>query len=610
MLILGCFLWVMGAFLAQCAYNEEFSFPDVDAGLFDDFGDCVEAYGVVNTPFSGHVISGFLQSPEQVFIHDVEHDEGGVVDDGTRAQNNIFECMDGLQILPGFPFMSELSVLAQSRYQRYKEIELLCQTLTKASDFDVKVASEYFRRLPQKKILCALNKRRGEWFAVHDLLDLAGVDYKKRSGTILYLARIIGLVLDGVPVSYDKSTQKVMLLPEKKNVKSIEKGANIFTLTYRLLQKYGKNIFTEEMAYYGHDLGYWDAGFRWHEGVKKNFFNYFDKSKLFLVLLGFVDKSVMDARVMKKMTARMCLWERVKKDRQVFGVDYYNARGEHNVTQEDLGVINSLLIFTQTSTYLDFEQHTTAQGEYPMTKSRADFIELLRKALGKNALSKDKLESFFYMHCRGCWADFWDFVQEAMCFNGEGHLAYNLNTKEFCWDNKGCKPPEKKEGFVVELFSLKTDYPIEETNLLGIILEQRGFAGVTNVSIRNVLRGLTFLGLYYQRDHKPDQLAKVRKLLNCMVSMKVWSHTGMPAQQITNLKEWELSTCDRVALWVKGGIFPVLWQTFLSKKAQMQEVCSGDDVISAKRRKMEGALSSVEGVLRVELPALLDYLPH
>lgn len=392
------------------------------------------------------------------------------------------------------------------------------------------------------------SRRYEEWLPSKDIFAILNMARMKYKG----FGVVLDLVLDGVPIEYDKNRERVRLLRGRKGIIVPEEGETLLTLMYDLLVRYKKDITRWECAYYAHESGYWQRGFYWHQGCKALFYSYLEKCKKLLVVLGFVKKDVFAESMRNAMELQANLWKKVYQYRFVHAAHVYGPR----VTNEDTNFLRYLLKFTEEDEYKLLNKHVARRPlQPPDCTATKTFI---RNHVKAQSYSKNALISLCRRQQIDTARNFWPAVHSLVSEAGPGRMVYDLAQDVFLWSQDGC-PPARKEAYLVRALYY-TDRFGMTTNLMVAILQQEGFSQASAHDVQIIARCFVLLGVDKNSQeaeadvHAEDDVVKAqRTLINFMLENKTFALKGSPdSVKDADLSDWAIRICRRTVILAKN----------------------------------------------------------
>lgn len=458
-----------------------------------------------------------------------------------------------------------------------------------------------FRINRKARLENVLLEHKNEKITVNDLYKMTGlVDTRA-----LFLGATLSLALDGQPLVYDRQGQTVMLLDKDPPSEEPKEGTNLLTMLYDLMLQ-DPQMLKEEVAYYAKCGGYWPQGFV--GGGRRDFYGCVSQYKEYLVILEKADL-ICCACAKRRSIARLHdLWDISRTDPVLRKSSEYTTRCKYEVTDEDLKVMENLRDFMRGPIYKVFLQYVDARAALQKMDKKTDvYMEFIKEYVGNSVVKKGPLLRAYFKRF-GASKRFGQCVQALMLAQGPGRLMYNLKEGAFFWDPLACAPKNKERDVVVEMFSLTSDYPSEQTVMITRVLRQQGFsrAGTQRESL--TFGGLSILGLRAGK-YSAELMTKMREAVNFMIKNPLIPASDV--QQENALDVTSIVMCKKVVQWQKEGYMPKLWAAYLARKKPEKErsVCAKDSKKSCKKyRKIDKEEKSPEDIIFMEMPALYEKL--
>lgn len=460
-----------------------------------------------------------------------------------------------------------------------------------AKDQDIRVGEHSAQT---RKLLIAWSKYRGEWFSVPYIIqNFSDEVYQDKKGALYYIKKLLLLVFHGVPIEYDKDTQKMMFLQDKKDILTPQPDENIWTLLYDCYMRYKKHLCVRECAYYAHQYGYWQNGFHWHGGSQKTFEDYLESCRWGLVVWGFIPKNVLSLSWRDDAPKQIDLWKRVVMDQKVYEVDRYGSY----VTQEDLDDMRSFLEFSKTDKYQILKKHVDNHPSEDFGYQKLENI--IHECLRKQPLSLKSLKDLCLID-KNCKAvDFWPAVHHLASRKKLGHLVYDAQNSMFHWE-RGSPPIAQQEDFLIRVFQMDGQQPKIILNAMVTVLKQEGFSCS---GCRDVIVGLrSFMLLGIKKIEKLNHVTLQRQYVNWFLDQGITSEEKPPEDINTQkLGPWDIRACRSMLHLVHDKSILRLLQ-FLG----VQIVCPAHP--SQAKGHMGEVCSGVEEIIKTKLPALYSIL--
>lgn len=437
-----------------------------------------------------------------------------------------------------------------------------------------------------QKLLRVWEGRRGEWFNCDELFpSLLKTTYNKQKGPAFYIKPLLGLVLDGVPIVYDKGAQQLMLAKEGlKRIMTPEPTKTLLSLIYDKCLLH-KNLSLEECAYYAHEYGYWERGIKWHGGMKGTFYAYLEQCRWRLVVLGFLQKDALPKPVRGGMEAIDEVWRRIKQDGVVLEAKDYGSL----VPPEDINHLKKLFVFFKSDAYQVLKNYVQSHTQNPLNRMKA----FIRKCVQVDTYTQQNLLSFCVEANMGNRKLFWEAVHSLVSEKGPGHMIYNLEENVFCWD-LGCRPESCPEEFLARIFVLKQAG--FHSNLLTAVLKQEGFS-VADHDMSRIYKCFSLLGI----ENDAQNIRQLRDLLNFM--LKNETKRVLEEDIKGPILGENLRACRKAFAFAHEGKILRLLQVYGVGQEQFEKPKGTPPL---KRKKMD--ISTPIKVIKNEIPALYNLL--
>lgn len=439
----------------------------------------------------------------------------------------------------------------------------------------------------EKAIVSELSKHPGKWLSVQEVF---ADTYKKTKGYFFYMRKVLALVFQGAPIEYDKKNQKVMLLAKPKRILTPQPGETIFTLVYDVHTRCKKKTCIEECAYYAHEYGYWQRGFRWHGGSKDIFYNYIEGCRWRLVVLGFLPKEVLEFSLQQQALYQADVWRLVQKKPGVLEDTAYRPY----IQQKDIDYIKTLLAFSQTKEYQGLEEHAAL---HPREKMFPHTLKnFIREKLQKKAYRKETLILLCQKNKYFTGKDFWNAIYELAAEKGLGHLSYDFQSNTFYWDDKP-HIDGPKEWCLTRIFQLEQVHRLPLAPV-GTVLRQEGFSHVNNRDISVAERCLRLLGL--KKDIGLVRNAeKQKKLINSMLKAGTKHIKSLKGIDTQDLLQWDIRACQEIITLVENKNLLRLLQFLHLNPEKAPQPPPGNQTLQA---------FALEKVIQEQIPELYNIL--
>lgn len=445
------------------------------------------------------------------------------------------------------------------------------------------------QNLQQKEILKVLWQKRGRYMGVSEILQEAQVPYTSERGYFWHIKTVLGWAFEGLPVGYKKEAKEVAFLKNEQTVFAPEEGYSLLMMVYDMLFACeGKhNIPIEEIGYRAHCYGYWDTGYRWHEGQKSKFYKRLEEYKRMLTVLGFLDLSVFAPSLRPGVEADISLWRGMTKEQ----------RGK---LQSSDGFLHAVWEFVTGQEYSVFARHVEER-----TKEAPAWVE-----------KKESLEQFIQSHVtqrarsgEGLWFLCRPYVKDKRAMYNfladlvsAGKIRFDACQENFVWNYAGVVPGvvpcQDKKNFSLEMFDLIMKFPSLRTNTIVIMLRQKGFDSASYAEVQRVESCFSLLGL--RSSQSDGTLSKKRQALNAMVQ-----HNCKDQAVLGNivLRPYEKRICVKTFSWVENKSIVPLWRAYLAwKKGDSARITAGN-----KHDHFLG-IDLPETIVERHLPALCTFL--
>ena len=426
-------------------------------------------------------------------------------------------------------------------------------------------------------------------------------EYTRGPGSLLRV--VLSLALDGLPIVYDKDFHEVTLLDEKQCAVQPVEGRNLLTMLYDLIEKYGKKLLREEIAYYAQSGGYWPQGFT-RSDSRKEFFRCINDYKELLAIFGHISPSCCQKARQDVVKRREKLWSLIQGGLSPEDAllrcckDFFPK-----TTQDDLQGVVALKKRRTLADVRLFEQYVVARKDCAPVMTGEEFIET---CLIKRDCTRMELLSL--CQNRGMdTCDLWAVAARLTCRKEGGRLIYHPETQRFYWSYDNTFSRREDCDKVAAIFDLKCDYPDMPNIVINHMLTQQGFAIGHIHELQYALRGMEVLGLYYSSFTTDDRLfSRHRRLVNNMLS----GVPLVPERSATGFS-WTWQVAQKVCAWLDDGTMKALWLAYVKRSANdvLQDgACVLGVSTTSKHLRPQKRSRFVRQIIAHEIPQLYHWL--